>query len=411
LALAAWLQKVAGLKRGERVGLMMPNLLQVPVALFAVLRAGLVVVNINPLYTPRELEHQLNDAGVAALVVVENFAHTVEQVIARIAVRAVVTTQVGDMLPPLKRWLTNAVVKHVKKLVPTWRLPGAVPWRQAMAAGRGHVFDEIPIAPADLAFLQYTGGTTGVAKGAMLTHGNMVANVMQVGAWIAPKLQDGKETLVIPLPLYHVFALTGALSFFCHGAKTVLVANPRDMPAFIRTLKTAHMTAIIGVNTLFRMLLDAPGFAHVDLRGLKLAVAGGIGAAQRGPALAPACGRAPGRRLWADRKRTGGPGQPRDSARVERPDWRALAQHRRRHPGRRRQPPAPGGDRRNLPSRTPGHEGLLAAAAGNRRGVSPGRLAAHRRHGSDGRTRARSPHRPQEGHDCRIGLQGLSQRD
>ena len=276
LAFAAWLQKVARLKPGERVGLMMPNLLQVPVALFGVLRAGLVVVNINPLYTPRELEHQLNDAGVVVLVVLENFAHTVQQVIARSAVRTVVTTQVGDMLPLPKRWLTNAVVKHLKKLVPAWDLPGAVDWGQVLAAGRGQVFDEVPITQADLAFLQYTGGTTGVAKGAMLTHGNMVANVMQVGAWIAPRLQDGKEVLVIPLPLYHVFALTGALSFFCHGAKTVLVPNPRDMPAFLRVLKTSHMTAIIGVNTLFRMLLDAPGFAEVDLRGLKLAVAGGM---------------------------------------------------------------------------------------------------------------------------------------
>ena len=276
LAFAAWLQKVAQLQPGERVGIMMPNLLQVPVALFGVLRAGLVVVNINPLYTPRELEHQLKDAGVSAIVVLENFAHTLAQVIASTSVRIVVTTQVGDMLPPLRRWLTNVVVKHVKKLVPAWSLPGAVGWRQALAAGHTKVFDEVPISLEQLAFLQYTGGTTGVAKGAMLTHGNMVANVMQVGAWISPKLQDGKETLVIPLPLYHVFALTGALSFFCHGAKTVLVANPRDMPAFIQTLKASGLTAIIGVNTLFRMLLDAPAFADVDLRGLKLAVAGGM---------------------------------------------------------------------------------------------------------------------------------------
>jgi long-chain acyl-CoA synthetase len=239
-AFAAWLQKVAGLQRGDRVALMMPNLLQYPVALFGMLRAGLVVVNVNPLYTPRELEHQLKDAGATAIVVLENFAHTLAAGDRPHAVRTVVTTQVGDLLPPLKRWLTNAVVKHVKKLVPAWRLPGAVDFRQVLAAGRGQPSDEVPLGHDDLAFLQYTGGTTGVAKGAMLSHGNMVANVLQVAAWIGPGMKDGAETLVIPLPLYHVFALTGALSFFSHGHKTVLVANPRDLPAFIKTLKAAR---------------------------------------------------------------------------------------------------------------------------------------------------------------------------
>jgi long-chain acyl-CoA synthetase len=196
-------------------------------------------------------------------------------------VRTVVTTQVGDLLPPLQaRCSPTPVVKHVKKAVPPWRLDGAVPsgrrWPPAAHAG----LDEVSLGPDDLAFLQYTGGTTGVAKGAMLSHGNMVANVLQVAAWIGPGMQDGAETLVIPLPLYHVFALTGALSFFSTGTQTVLVANPRDLPAFIKTLKASHPSAIIGVNTLFRALLDAPGFAELDLGRLKLAVAGGMAVQQ-----------------------------------------------------------------------------------------------------------------------------------
>jgi long-chain acyl-CoA synthetase len=275
-AFAAWLQKVAGLQRGDRVALMLPNLLQYPVALFGVLRAGMVAVNVNPLYTPRELEHQLKDSGARAIVVLENFAHTLAEVIAATPVRTVVTTQVGDLLPPLKRLLTNAVVKHVKKLVPPWQLDGAVGFNRALAAGRAQALEDTALSHDDLAFLQYTGGTTGVAKGTMLTHGNMVANVLQVAAWMSPNLNDGEETLVIPLPLYHVFALTACLSFFSKGAQAVLVANPRDMPAFLKAMRQTRFTAIIGVNTLFRALLDAPGFAAIDLSHLKLAVAGGM---------------------------------------------------------------------------------------------------------------------------------------
>ncbi len=279
-AFAAWLQKSAGLQRGDRVALMMPNLLQYPVALFGVLRAGMVVVNVNPLYTPRELKHQLTDADVRAIVVLENFANTLEQVIGHTQVRTVITTQVGDQLPTLKRLLTNAVVKHVKKMVPAWQLPRSVGWRDALAAGRRQQLDEVALTHDDLAFLQYTGGTTGVAKGAQLSHGNMVANVLQVGAWMSPNLNEGKETLILPLPMYHVFALTGALSFFSQGAQAVLVANPRDMPDFLKVMASVRFTAIIGVNTLFRSMLDAPGFAAIDLRPLKLAVAGGMAVQQ-----------------------------------------------------------------------------------------------------------------------------------
>jgi long-chain acyl-CoA synthetase len=244
--------------------------------MFGALRAGMVVVNINPLYTPRELEHQLNDCGAIAIVVLENFAHTLEQVIRATPVRTVVTTQVGDLLPPHRRLLSNTVVKYVKKMVPPWRLEGALDFNRVLADGRRQSLDDVALAPADVAFLQYTGGTTGVAKGAMLTHRNMVANVLQVGAWMSPNLSDGVETVVLPLPLYHVFALTGCLSFFCKGAQAVLVANPRDLPAFIKTLAHTRFSAIIGVNTLFRALLDAPACRTIDWSHLKLAVAGGM---------------------------------------------------------------------------------------------------------------------------------------
>ena len=276
LAFAAWLQSVAGLQRGDRVALMLPNLLQYPVALFGVLRAGMVAVNVNPMYTPRELEHQLKDSGAAGIVVLENFAHTLQRVIAATAVRVVVTTQAGDLQPALKRLLVNAVVKHGRKQVPPWRLPGAVSLGRALAEGRRRAFKDVPLGHDDLAFLQYTGGTTGVAKGAMLTHGNMVANVLQVTAWVAPNLADGVETAVVPLPLYHAFALTSCLAFFNKGAHVVLVADPRDLHGFVKTLRRTPFTAIIGVNTLFRALLDAPAFAALPLRGLKLAVAGGM---------------------------------------------------------------------------------------------------------------------------------------
>ena len=277
---AAWLQKTAHLQRGDRVALAMPNLLQYPVALFGVLRAGLVVVNTNPQYTPRELTHQLNDSGAKAIVVLENFASTLAEVVGSTSVRTVITTQVGDLLPPMRRWLTNAVVKHVKKMVPAWTMAHTVAFNSVVTVGSRQAFDDVALAHGDLAFLQYTGGTTGAAKGAMLSHGNMVANVLQVAAWTGRDLQDGVETLVIPLPLYHVFALTGALAFFSKGTRTVLVANPRDMPVFLKTLEHTRPTAIIGVNTLFRALLDAPGFTALDWSRLKLAVAGGMAVQQ-----------------------------------------------------------------------------------------------------------------------------------
>jgi long-chain acyl-CoA synthetase len=275
-AFGAWLQKVAGLKRGDRLAIMMPNLLQYPIALFGALRAGIVVVNTNPLYTARELEHQLKDSGATAIVVLENFAATLQQVLPRTSVRTVITTQIGDRFPAVKRLLTNLVVKHVKKMVPAWSIAGTTDFNHALAAGRAQTLEDVPLTLDDLAFLQYTGGTTGVAKGAMLTHGNLVANLQQVAAWIARDLADGKEIGVVPLPLYHILALTVNLVLMKIGAHIVLITNPRDLPAFMKTLAHTPFTFLIGVNTLYAALLNAPGFGQVPLKQAKVCAAGGM---------------------------------------------------------------------------------------------------------------------------------------
>ena len=277
-AFAAYLQTSLGLRKGERVAIMMPNLLQYPVALFGVLRAGLVVVNVNPQYTASELEHQLKDSGASAIVVLENFAHTLQAVLDRNPTMrmTVITTEVGDLFPAVKQLVTNIVVKYVKKMVPPWRIAPVTPFNVALRAGRSQALHDVPLNHDDVAFLQYTGGTTGVAKGTVLTHGNMVANLQQLSAWIARDLQDGKETVITPLPLYHVFALTSSLIFTKIGAHNVLITNPRDLPAFIHELKRTRFTAMIGVNTLYNALLNAPSFAQVQVHGLKLAVAGGM---------------------------------------------------------------------------------------------------------------------------------------
>ena len=277
LDFGSWLQNVAGLGKGARVALMMPNLLQYPVAIFGVLRAGLVGVNCNPLYTPRELEHQLNDSGAEAIVILENFAHTLQEVIGRTKVKTVVTTQIGDMLGFPKSLLANFVVKRVKKMVPPFDLPGAVRFNDALSAGRSHRLAPPPIGLEDIAFLQYTGGTTGVSKGAMLTHGNLVANLLQVSGWVGTGLEEGRETVITALPLYHIFALTGnCLTFMKIGAKNVLIPNPRDMPGFVAELGRHRFTAITGVTTLFNALMNTPGFAQLDFSGLKMTLGGGM---------------------------------------------------------------------------------------------------------------------------------------
>jgi long-chain acyl-CoA synthetase len=273
---AAFLQSMPGLAKGERVAIMMPNLLQYPIALFGVLRAGMTVVNVNPLYTARELEHQLKDSGARAIVVVENFAHTLQQVAAKTSVETVITTQIGDLLPVPKRWIVNYVVKNVKKMVPAWRIDGAIEFRAALRRGAGAPLKELPLTHDDIAFLQYTGGTTGVAKGAMLTHGNIVANLQQCSAWIGQDLEEGEEVIITALPLYHIFCLTAnCLVFMKLGGENVLITNPRDMPGFVKTLAGKPFSILTGVNTLFNGLLNTPGFERLDFKRVKFSLGGG----------------------------------------------------------------------------------------------------------------------------------------
>lgn len=276
-AFAAYLQNELRLEKGERIALMMPNLLQYPIALFGALRAGLVVVNVNPLYTPRELEHQLNDSGAKAIVIVSNFAATLEKVVFNTPIKHVILTRMGDQLSFGKRTLVNFVVKYVKKLVPKYKLPHAVSFREALSIGKQRQYVRPTIHGDELAFLQYTGGTTGVAKGAMLSHRNMVANIMQA-KWVAyPLTKGGQERIaVIALPLYHVFALSAnCLLFIELGVTGLLITNPRDIPGFIKELKKYPVMAITGVNTLFNALLNNEQLQSVNFSHLRLSIGGG----------------------------------------------------------------------------------------------------------------------------------------
>lgn len=275
-AFASFLQHDLGFEKGDRVALMMPNLLQYPVALFGILRAGMIAVNVNPLYTARELQHQLSDAGVRGIVIVENFADTLEKVIGKLPLEAVITTQVGDMLGFPKRLLVNLVVKHVKHMVPRFNLPGAISFNDALKRGQAKAMKPVTVSGEDTAFLQYTGGTTGLAKGATLLHRNIVANLEQAAAWLAPWTAEGEEVIVTPLPLYHVFALTAnCLVFLKLGGKNVLITNPRDIPALVTEIKNAKPTAFTGVNTLFNALVNNADFAKLDFSALKLTLGGG----------------------------------------------------------------------------------------------------------------------------------------
>ena len=265
------------LKKGDRVALMMPNVLQYPVAIFGVLRAGLTVVNTNPMYTARELKHQLTDSGASAIVVLENFASVVAEVIGETSVKQVIVTGVGDMLGFPKGALINFVLRHVKKQVPEYSIPGAIRFNRALEMGAGKTLPSIDIRGHDIAFLQYTGGTTGVAKGAMLTHRNLVANMQQSSVWIGTNAQPGKEIIITALPLYHIFALTAnCLVFMKFGGLNHLITNPRDMPGFVAELKKIPFTAITGVNTLFNGLLNTPGFDKIDFSRLHLTLGGGM---------------------------------------------------------------------------------------------------------------------------------------
>jgi len=274
---AAYLSSELGLKKGDRVAIMMPNLLQYPIVLFAILRAGLVVVNTNPLYTERELAHQLSDSACSAIIILENFAHTLEKVLNKTSIKTVITTAVGDRLGFPKSGLVNFVIKHVKKMVPAFHLPHTVAFNKALKIGGQLTFNDAELTHEDIAFLQYTGGTTGVAKGAVLTHKNMVANLLQAHAWAKADLEEGKETVITALPLYHIFALTANALFAMHiGAKNVLITNPRDYAGFIKTLSKEKFSYITGVNTLFNKLLNTAGFKTLDFSALKVTLGSGM---------------------------------------------------------------------------------------------------------------------------------------
>ena len=276
LALGAYLQS-RGLAKGARVAIMMPNVLQHPVATSAVLRAGFAVVNVNPLYTPRELEHQLKDSGAEAIIVLENFASVVQQVIGKTAVKHVIVGSMGDLLG-LKGMIVNLVVRRVKKMVPAWSLPGSVTFNEALSAGRSMTMNKPAIGPDDVAFLQYTGGTTGIAKAAMLTHRNIMANVEQSRVWFGVSAEDGRaRVMVTALPLYHIFALTCCFFFYMKvGGCCLLIANPRDADGFIKTLKGTRFTHFSGVNTLFNLLINHQKIGEVDFSNLDFVIAGGM---------------------------------------------------------------------------------------------------------------------------------------
>ncbi len=275
-AFGAWLQGM-GCKKGTRVALMMPNILQYPVCLFGTLRAGCTVVNVNPLYTARELEHQLKDSGAEVLVCVENFAHTVAEVVGHTQVRQTVVTSIGEMLG-LKGIIVDFVLRHVKKMIPKFSLPGSIHLSDALDEGRKRSLERVPLGHDDIAFLQYTGGTTGVAKGAMLVNRNIVANMLQARAWITPMLDPARrEVIITPLPLYHIFSLTAnCLVFMSVGGENILIPNPRDIPGFVKEMRKYRFTALTGVNTLFNALLNNADFATLDFSSLRITLGGGM---------------------------------------------------------------------------------------------------------------------------------------
>ena len=274
---ASFLQNHLGLKKGDRIAIQMPNLLQYPIALFGALRAGLIVVNTNPLYTEREMTHQFNDAGVKAVVILSNFADKLEGILSETSIEHVVITNVGDMLGFPKSFAINFVLKYLKKQVPHFNLPQAYSFHGALNHGESKKFKKVDVDKSDTAFLQYTGGTTGVAKGAELTHSNIISNMLQITEWMSACLKKGEEVILTPLPLYHIFSLTvNCVGYLYFGGKNILITNPRDIPGFIKIMKTRTYTLMSGVNTLYNALLNNPDFANLDFSKLKLSVAGGM---------------------------------------------------------------------------------------------------------------------------------------
>lgn len=274
---ASYLQNHLHLKKGDRVAIMLPNILQYPICLFGILKAGLVVVNVNPLYTAYELEHQLTDSGAKAIIILENFAHVLESVLAKTTVNFIITTQLADLLPFPKKQIINAALKYIKKMIPKWTIPGSISLNQALIIGKTGNYVSPKITHDDLAFLQYTGGTTGISKGAMLSHGNILANLLQIKAWIDPFVETGKEKVLTPLPLYHIFSLSANLLTFCLlGGELILITNPRDISAFIKKMKKTEFSILTGVNTLFNALVNHSQFKEIDFSKLKFSIGGGM---------------------------------------------------------------------------------------------------------------------------------------
>jgi len=274
---AAWLQNELNLQKGDRVALMLPNVLQYPIALFGVLRAGGIVVNVNPMYSPRELEHQLNDSGAVAIIILENFAHTLEKVINKVNLDQVIVTSLGDLFPFPKSKVINFMVSKVKRMVPKWHLDKYIRFNKLLSKGKQQTFNPVEIQLEDIAFLQYTGGTTGVSKGVVLSHRNMIANIMQCSLWATQSLDDDPVITIAALPLYHIFALT--LAFFMpmkHGQEVMLITNPRDFRGFVNMIKNARFTTMVGVNTLFNAMLNTEGFNEIDFSRLRLTIGGGM---------------------------------------------------------------------------------------------------------------------------------------
>ncbi|MBL7558012.1 MAG: AMP-binding protein [Bdellovibrionaceae bacterium] len=274
---AAFLQQELKLKKGDRIAIQMPNLLQYPVVLFGAIKAGLIIVNTNPLYTAPEMKHQFIDSGAKCIVILKNYAHLLESIIKDTKIESVIVTEIGDFLPFPKSLLINFVVKYVKKMVPAFHLPQAYDLNQALEIGRLATFQKVEMNSLDIAFLQYTGGTTGISKGAILTHRNIIANMLQIANWMRPKLKEGEEIAITALPLYHIFSLTvNCLAFMRYGAQNILITNPRDIPAFIKDMKKSKFTVMSGVNTLFNALMNHPDFTSIDFKPVKISVAGAM---------------------------------------------------------------------------------------------------------------------------------------
>ena len=274
---ASFLQNELKLKKGDRIALQMPNCLQFPVALFGALRAGLVVVNTNPLYTPSEMKHQFKDSGAKAIVILANFANHLESILPETQIESVIVTELGDMLPFPKNFIVNTVIKHVKKMVPAYNLPHSYSFSKVLELGAKKPYQEVKIVNTDIAFLQYTGGTTGVSKGAVLTHRNIIANTLQIIEWLKTTLVSGEEVILTALPMYHIFSLTvNSLAMVYYGAENILITNPRDIPDFIKTMRTQKFTLMTGVNTLFNALMNHPDFDKIDFSKVKLSVAGAM---------------------------------------------------------------------------------------------------------------------------------------